>query len=198
MEKYSQPWVWRTIYKVVSALGLFVITNLIWTIGSPAQTTLSRHVQSAADSNPPRATTYLSCHPIENCIWSHPHRRPSRRSMPKEATYPLTACSIKLLRWMKLGGQHDCWLKRCPIDSSLPEFLPDIPESVSSLFGITGQMAIVNIYSCGDTQAPHRDISESSRAVLVSVSLRLRGVCHRLGRMMRGCCWGLGVGMGTS
>ena len=75
-------------------------------------------------------------------------------------------------------------MKKCPMHSFLPEFLPDIPEFVSPLFGITGQMAMVNIY--GDPQAPHRDISESSQAVLVSVSLRLRGLCHRWGGMKRG------------
>jgi len=78
----------------------------------------------------------------------------------------------KKLRWVTLGGQYDWSLKKYPVDSSsLPEFPPDIRELVSSLFGITAQAAIVNIYSPGDTLAPHRDISESSSAPLVSVSL---------------------------
>jgi len=78
----------------------------------------------------------------------------------------------KKLRWVTLGGQYDWSLKKYPADSSsLPEFPPDIRELVSSLFGITAQAAIVNIYSPGNTLAPHRDISESSSAPLVSVSL---------------------------
>ena len=92
----------------------------------------------------------------------------------------------KMLGWMKLGGQHDWRLKKCPIDSSLPEFLPYSPEFVSLLFGITGQMALVNIYSSSDTQAPHRNISELSPAALASVSLKVRGICHRWGVMKRG------------
>ena len=87
---------------------------------------------------------------------------------------------------MKLSGQDDWRMKKCPIGSFLPECLPDSREFVSSLFGITGQMAMVNIYSSGDTQEPHRDISESSPAVLASVPLRLRGVCHHYGGMKRG------------
>ena len=68
------------------------------------------------------------------------------------------------------GVPQDWSLKESLVDSSfLPELLPHIPEFVSSLFGVTVQAAIVNIYSPGDTLAPYRHTSESSLAVLGSV-----------------------------
>lgn len=61
----------------------------------------------------------------------------------------------KILRSVTLSGQYDWWLKKYTVDSSsLPEFLPDIPELASSLFGMTAQIGIVNIYSPGDALAP--------------------------------------------
>ncbi|PUU80019.1 hypothetical protein B9Z19DRAFT_1080318 [Tuber borchii] len=75
----------------------------------------------------------------------------------------------KTLQWVKVGGQCDWSPEKYPMDSSsLPEFLPDIPVFVSSIFGNAAQTAIVNIYSPGETLAPDRDISESSPAVVVS------------------------------
>ena len=56
---------------------------------------------------------------------------------------------------MTLSGQCDWSLKKYTVDSSsLPEFLPDIPELASSLFGMTAQVGIINIYSPGDALAP--------------------------------------------
>lgn len=53
----------------------------------------------------------------------------------------------------------------------MPEFLLDIPKFISSLFEITVQTAIVNIFSPSDTLVLYCDTSKSSPAVLDSVLL---------------------------
>lgn len=74
------------------------------------------------------------------------------------------------LRWVKFGMTEARSLKESLMDSSfMLEFLPDIPEFIRSLFGLTVQAPIVNIYSPGDKLAPYRHTSESSLAVLGSI-----------------------------
>ena len=74
------------------------------------------------------------------------------------------------LRWVMSGVRQDWSLKKCLMDSSyLPEFIPDIPEFVSSLFGIRVQIPITNIYPPDNALVPHRDTSDSSPWVLGTV-----------------------------
>ncbi|PWW77930.1 hypothetical protein C7212DRAFT_175906 [Tuber magnatum] len=163
------------IYKVASVPGLEVIPNLF---PPSVQKTLLRKLL-LRDLSDPRHKTNLHAH------YNLPPPSPGARSyfeLPPETTFralstdgrdlPIDRMLDKKLRWVTLGGQYDWSLKKYPVDSSsLPKFPRDIRELVGSLFGITAQAAIVNIYSPGDTLAPHRDISEASSASLVSVSL---------------------------
>jgi alkylated DNA repair protein alkB family protein 1 len=75
-----------------------------------------------------------------------------------------------------LGGQYDWTLKRYPTGTP-PSFPGDVADLITGCFpAITPQAAIVNLYSPGDTLAPHRDISEASGKGLVSISIGCAGV----------------------
>ncbi|KAA8909964.1 hypothetical protein FN846DRAFT_898150 [Sphaerosporella brunnea] len=88
----------------------------------------------------------------------------------------LSQALTKKLRWVTLGGQYDWTLKRYPTTTP-PSFPGDVADLVTGCFpAVTPQAAIVNLYSPGDTLAPHRDISEASTKGLVSVSVGCTGV----------------------
>ncbi|KAI4203388.1 MAG: hypothetical protein LQ350_001909 [Teloschistes chrysophthalmus] len=75
------------------------------------------------------------------------------------------------LRWMTLGGQYD-WTKKVYPTEVPPEFPKDVAALIRSIFPLLRpEAAIVNIYSPGDTLSIHRDVSESSDAGLVSISI---------------------------
>lgn len=77
----------------------------------------------------------------------------------------------KKLRWIDLGGQYD-WTSKVYDTSDAPPFPDDIAQLMSSFFPDTRpEVAIVNLYSPGDTLNVHRDVSECSTNGLVSVSL---------------------------
>ncbi|KAH8153987.1 uncharacterized protein LAJ45_01754 [Morchella importuna] len=88
---------------------------------------------------------------------------------------PLTTHRMlsKKLRWLTLGAQYDWTLKQYPAGSSSVSFPADVGGLITDLLPktTTPQAAITNLYSPGDTLAPHRDVSEASRAPLVSVSV---------------------------
>ncbi|KAI5852722.1 oxidoreductase [Morchella snyderi] len=91
---------------------------------------------------------------------------------------PLTAHRMlsRKLRWLTLGAQYDWTLKQYPggqQQQQQPAFPPDVAGLITDLLPQTTapQAAITNLYSPGDTLAPHRDVSEASRAPLVSVSV---------------------------
>ncbi|KAL0638807.1 hypothetical protein Q9L58_002235 [Maublancomyces gigas] len=81
----------------------------------------------------------------------------------------------KKLRWMTLGGQYDWTRKEYPEKEKGEEvvFPQDVARLIMGLFSnkIIPQAAISNLYSPGDTLSPHRDVSESSAAALVSLSI---------------------------
>jgi alkylated DNA repair protein alkB family protein 1 len=82
----------------------------------------------------------------------------------------------KKLRWLTLGGQYDWTAKRYQSQST-PDFPEDVAKLVHGLFpDIVPQAAILNLYTPGDTLAPHRDISEKSRKGLVSISIGCAGI----------------------
>ncbi|RPA96745.1 hypothetical protein L873DRAFT_1810771 [Choiromyces venosus 120613-1] len=163
------------IYKVASVPGLQVIPNLL---PPSVQKTLLRKLLFR-DLSDPRHKTNLHAHyhlppppPDVGSYFESPPETTFRALSADGRDLPVDRMLDKKLRWVTLGGQYDWTLKKYPVDSSsLPEFPEDICDLVSSLFGITSQAAIVNIYSPGDTLAPHRDVSEASCAPLVSVSL---------------------------
>lgn len=75
------------------------------------------------------------------------------------------------LRWMTLGGQYN-WTKKAYPLGVPPDFPEDIAALIRGIFPhIRPEAAIVNVYSPGDTLSIHRDVSESSDAGLVSISL---------------------------
>ena len=77
----------------------------------------------------------------------------------------------KKLRWMDLGGQYD-WTEKVYRTEDAPPFPPDIAKLMRSFFPNTKpEVAIVNLYSAGDTLSVHRDVSETSTNGLISVSL---------------------------
>lgn len=91
---------------------------------------------------------------------------------------PLTLYQFlnRKLRWMTLGGQYD-WTKKAYPEGDYPDFPADIAKLIRSLFpDIRPEAAIVNFYSPGDTLSVHRDVSETSDAGLVSISLGCDGL----------------------
>ena len=86
------------------------------------------------------------------------------------------ACTVaqflcKKLRWIDLGGQYD-WTEKTYRTEDAPPFPADIAELTRSFFPDTRpDVAIVNVYSPGDTLSVHRDVSEGSGNGLVSISL---------------------------
>ena len=74
------------------------------------------------------------------------------------------------LRWLTLGGQYDWSAKAYPAGAP-PAFPTDVAARVRALWPpVRPEAAIVNLYSPGDRLSLHRDVSEASRADLVSVS----------------------------
>ncbi|KAG0123900.1 hypothetical protein HOY82DRAFT_574277 [Tuber indicum] len=163
------------VYNVSSVPGLRLIPNLL---PPSVQKTLLRKLLFR-DLSDPRHKTNLHAHynlppppPDIGSYFESPPGTTFQTLNTDGRDLPIDRMLDKKLRWVTLGGQYDWSLKKYPVDSSsLPEFPRDICELISSLFGITAQAAIVNIYSPGDTLAPHRDVSEASSAPLVSVSL---------------------------
>lgn len=86
------------------------------------------------------------------------------------------ACTIsqflcKKLRWIDLGGQYD-WTNKVYDTENAPPFPEDIAALTGSFFPNTRpDVAIVNVYSPGDTLSLHRDVSESSERGLISLSI---------------------------
>lgn len=77
---------------------------------------------------------------------------------------------------MTLGGQYD-WTRKTYPEGGHPNFPADIHKLIHSLFPeIRPEAAIVNFYSPGDTLSVHRDVSETSDAGLVSISLGCDGL----------------------
>ncbi|KAL8944060.1 MAG: hypothetical protein Q9211_000725 [Gyalolechia sp. 1 TL-2023] len=89
---------------------------------------------------------------------------------------PLNQFLNRKLRWMTLGGQYD-WTKKEYPKGAQPDFPADIYKLIHGLFPETRpEAAIVNVYSPGDTLSVHRDVSETSDAGLVSISLGCDGL----------------------
>ncbi|KAI4172794.1 MAG: hypothetical protein LQ343_003386 [Gyalolechia ehrenbergii] len=77
---------------------------------------------------------------------------------------------------MTLGGQYD-WNQKAYPEGAHPDFPADIYKLIHGLFPeIRPEAAIVNFYSPGDTLSIHRDVSETSDAGLVSISLGCDGL----------------------
>lgn len=77
----------------------------------------------------------------------------------------------KKLRWITLGGQYD-WNEKVYHTQDPPAFPQDIANLMHSFFPDTkAEVAIVNIYTPGDTLSVHRDVSEESTKGLISISL---------------------------
>ncbi|KAL7268645.1 hypothetical protein RUND412_008722 [Rhizina undulata] len=98
--------------------------------------------------------------------------QPLDRTIHKPITLEKTL--EKKLRWMTLGGQYDWTKKEYPEKHKGEEiiFPPDIGDMIKGVFPkTTPQAAIANFYSPGDTLSAHRDVSESSSAGLVSISI---------------------------
>ena len=86
---------------------------------------------------------------------------------------PITVSQFlrKKLRWITLGGQYD-WNEKVYHDLDPPPFPQDIADLMHSLFPNTkAEVAIVNIYTPGDTLSIHRDVSEESTKGLISISI---------------------------
>ncbi|KAI9818938.1 MAG: hypothetical protein M1827_007760 [Pycnora praestabilis] len=91
---------------------------------------------------------------------------------------PITAYQFleKKLRWITLGGQYDWTNKEYPLDDE-PLFPEDIASLLQGIFpDMTGEAAIVNLYSPGDTLSLHRDVSEECDRGLVSISMGCDGI----------------------
>lgn len=85
--------------------------------------------------------------------------------------YNISQFLRKKLRWIDLGGQYD-WTDKIYHTENAPPFPSDIANLMRSIFPDTNsEVAIVNIYSPGDTLSIHRDVSETSTNGLISVSL---------------------------
>lgn len=86
---------------------------------------------------------------------------------------PLTIERVltKKLRWMTLGGQYD-WTSKVYPDEQPPPFPKDMQTLLANLFpDTTAEAAIVNLYSPGDTLSLHRDVAETSKKGLISISI---------------------------
>ena len=81
----------------------------------------------------------------------------------------------KKLRWMTLGGQYD-WTNKVYPEGPPPPFPTDMAKLIGSLFDMTPEAAIVNLYSPGDTLSLHRDVSEECDRPLASISLGCDGI----------------------
>lgn len=95
------------------------------------------------------------------------------RPLNPEIRNPITISQFlrKKLRWITLGGQYD-WNEKVYHTEDPPPFPPDIADLMRSFFPSTKpEVAIVNIYSPGDTLSIHRDVSEESTKGLISISL---------------------------
>ena len=80
------------------------------------------------------------------------------------------------LRWIELGVQYD-WSAKAYDTQNTPAFPDDIAKLMRSFFPDTKpEVAIVNLYSPGDTLSIHRDVSEISASGLISVSLGCDGI----------------------
>ncbi|KAH0614756.1 uncharacterized protein H6S33_000392 [Morchella sextelata] len=136
---------------------------------------------SSSSSSSPTTTTTTSSSPDDDdtaaaaaaSFFTLPPATPLPPRDP--ATHnPLTAQRMlaKKLRWLTLGAQYDWTLKQYPAGSELA-FPRDVAGLITDLLPETTapQAAITNLYSPGDMLAPHRDVSEASRAPLVSVSV---------------------------
>ena len=85
--------------------------------------------------------------------------------------YTVSQFLHKKLRWIDLGGQYD-WSKKLYDTANAPAFPDDIAQLMRCFFPETkSEVAIVNLYSPGDTLSVHRDVSESSTNGLISISL---------------------------
>lgn len=90
--------------------------------------------------------------------------------------YNISQFLRKKLRWIDLGGQYD-WTEKIYHTENAPPFPSDIANLMRSFFPDTNsEVAIVNIYSPGDTLSIHRDVSETSTSGLISVSLGCDGI----------------------
>ena len=90
--------------------------------------------------------------------------------------YTLSQFLCKKLRWIDLGGQYD-WTEKIYHTENAPPFPSDIAKLLRSFFPNThSEVAIVNVYSPGDTLSIHRDVSETSTNGLISVSLGCDGI----------------------
>lgn len=90
--------------------------------------------------------------------------------------YNMSQFLCKKLRWIDLGGQYD-WTEKIYHTESAPPFPSDIANLVRSFFPDTiPEVAIVNVYSPGDTLSIHRDVSETSTNGLVSISWGCDGI----------------------
>ena len=87
------------------------------------------------------------------------------------APITITQFLRKKLRWITLGGQYD-WNAKVYHTQDPPPFPEDIANLLHSFFPNTkAEVAIVNIYTPGDTLSVHRDVSEDSAQGLISISL---------------------------
>ncbi|TGZ84405.1 hypothetical protein EX30DRAFT_338932 [Ascodesmis nigricans] len=183
------------VYTPVSHPGLFILPSLL-----PPEIQLSllnslliTHL-SSTDTNRTNLHLHYSLPPPPFSLLTAPdnhHLQPIDPSVHK----PLMAhrARERKLRWMTLGGQYDWTNKRYPRagetnhgeptdlteaeKAAAPLFPPDLSALISTLWpDIIPQAAIVNVYSPGDTLAPHRDVAESSNAGLVSISIGCDGV----------------------
>ena len=83
----------------------------------------------------------------------------------------ITQFLCKKLRWIDLGGQYD-WTEKTYCMEDAPPFPQDIAKLTQTFFPDTKpEVAIVNLYSPGDTLSVHRDVSEWSENGLISLSL---------------------------
>lgn len=95
------------------------------------------------------------------------------RPLNPEIRNPITVSQFlrKKLRWITLGGQYD-WNEKVYHTDDTPPFPQDIANLMHSFFPKTkAEVAIVNIYTPGDTLSMHRDVSEDSSKGLISISL---------------------------